>query len=98
MSGEGEGNGIQRTLGRLEAGVDGLRDMLADHTAADTANFNRLEEHLLRLGAAVTAAPAPDTTAPAPTMASKAKPVAWGTVVAGVLTTAAEIARRYLLN
>lgn len=46
---------VERSLGRLEAGLDGILRLLEEHTANDTANFERLEEHILRVEAALTA-------------------------------------------
>jgi hypothetical protein len=75
---------VERVLGRLEGGVDSLKNMLEAHTQADSDNFARLEAHLLRLGAAVTTPPPKNT----------ARAAAWGTGAATFVVTVFEALRR----
>lgn len=46
---------VERSLGRVEAGLDGILRLLEEHTMNDTTNFERLEEHILRVEAAIAA-------------------------------------------
>jgi hypothetical protein len=79
-----ESDSDDRVLGRLEAGQESLKELLQAHTEADSANFDRLEAHLLRLEAKLE-----------PPKRNTARAAAWGTVAASVITAAAEALRRF---
>lgn len=78
---------VERSLGRLEAGLDGILRLLEEHTANDTSNFERLEEHILRLEMALTAGASGGR-------ASGAAAVRWGAGAAAFVAGLAEVARR----